>query len=168
MKSGVLMKNILITLLGLCIMAVLGLVLMVVNSDQGWMGNQSAATLVHSNHVATDAQLGSPGDTDGLPTNLPANTSGNNPLFDDALMVSDAAAKPVTDTALPEVSIEQKKQVLIQFFDAADTDIARIKKEITNARSLGEAAQKIQEKEHRLQQMVELRQKMMAHNASLL
>ena len=168
MKSGVLMKNILVTLLGMCVMAVLGLVLMVVNSDQGWMGNQSASTLAQSKNLAADPQSGNYGDTGSSSTDFSAHSSGINPLSNHASTVSDAAAKSTTDTALPEVSIEQKKQVLIQFFDAADTDIARIKKEITNARSLGEAAQKIQEKEHRLQQMVELRQKMMAHNASLL
>ena len=162
MKSGVLTKNILVTLLGLCVMAVLGLVLMVANSDQDWTGAQPASTLAQSTGLAAGA----------TPSNASSafstNSSGMNSSLDNVTNMSDTAGNSTRETALPEVSIAQKKQVLSQFFDAADTDIARIKKEISNAKSLGDTAQKIQEKEQRLQLMLDLRQKMVVQNASLL
>lgn len=159
MKSGVLIKNIGVTLLGLCVMAVLGLVLMVVNSNQGLITSQTASVPSASTRQSMPAQLMDKASA----TDSNASASGASTDADDY-----AAGNLNAESAMPEVSIEQKKQVLSQFFEAADTDIARIKQEITNAKSLGDSAHNIQQKEQRLQQMLDLRQKMLVHNASLL
>ncbi|WP_445115312.1 hypothetical protein [Acinetobacter sp. WZC-1] len=147
MKSNILVKNILVTIVGLCIFAIIGFTLMIASSEGDIFRPIVNSPSSSSSQITVKNEP--PPETNTATTY--ENNGESNAL-----------------SSLPPISDSQKKQVLAQFFDAADHDIATLENDIKNAKNLGESNEKINEKEIRLSQMEDIRQKMMTQNIKYL
>lgn len=126
-----------------------------------WLGSADTKTAKGNNRPE-----GNPSSWGGQ-TEQPAAPAMTEPLPAYSAGEPDARPEPVDPEKARVLKEKQRREALPEFIKAADKDIARVQKEIEDARAQRAPVQTIAAKEEKLRQMQEVRQQTLARNADI-